>query len=131
MAQYDDIYARRALDMETGDPIPGAHMKAVYDELGPQPRGTSSTVRDRLDGVESDVGQKAPLSHTHDAVAVTTGVIAPARLGSGSPGSGVFLRGDGVWSTIDSAVAGIIVLDAGAAVPSGTPVGTIILRRAS
>lgn len=31
---------------------------------------------------------------------ITTGTVAPARLGSGSPSSSNYLRGDGTWSTV-------------------------------
>jgi len=34
-----------------------------------------------------------------------TGTVAPARLGSGSPGTGNFLRGDGSWQTAGSTSA--------------------------
>ena len=40
-----------------------------------------------------------PSAHQHAAADVTSGVFAVARLGTGSPGAGNFLRGDGVWST--------------------------------
>lgn len=33
-----------------------------------------------------------------DGSLITTGTISPARLGSGTPGSTTFLRGDGVWA---------------------------------
>lgn len=39
----------------------------------------------------------APTTHTHAGSAITSGVIAPARLGTG-PTSTTFLRGDGVYA---------------------------------
>lgn len=51
---------------------------------------------------ETDIAGKADISHTHDAAAITTGVLTPARLGSGSPSSSNYLRGDGTWTTVDS-----------------------------
>jgi hypothetical protein len=36
----------------------------------------------------------------NDATRLTTGVVAPARLGQGEPGGGTFLRGDGQWSSV-------------------------------
>ena len=41
-----------------------------------------------------------PSAHTHTAADITGGVLAPARLGTGSPGAGTWLRGDGAWSPI-------------------------------
>lgn len=41
-----------------------------------------------------------PSAHTHTAADITGGVLAPARLGSGSPGAANWLRGDGAWSPI-------------------------------
>lgn len=43
---------------------------------------------------------KASVTHTHDGADITTGTIAPARLGSGTPSSSNFLRGDGTWADV-------------------------------
>ena len=40
-----------------------------------------------------------------DASQVVAGVIAAARLGTGTPGTGTFLRGDGVWSATSAFAA--------------------------
>lgn len=42
----------------------------------------------------------APATHTHAAAAITSGVVAPERLGSGTPDATVYLRGDGAWATV-------------------------------
>ena len=41
----------------------------------------------------------APLGHTHGAADIVSGVLAAARLGTGTPSSSTYLRGDGVWSS--------------------------------
>mgnify|MGYP007005599277 CR=1 FL=1 len=43
-------------------------------------------------------GYFSPLGHTHDATEIVSGLMAVARLGTGSPSSSTYLRGDGVWS---------------------------------
>ncbi len=48
-------------------------------------------------------------AHTHDAADLTTGTVAPARLGSGSGGATKFLREDNTWQNV-----------AGGATPTGT-----------
>lgn len=45
----------------------------------------------------SVIGGYSPVGHTHAAADVTSGVFAVARLGSGTPSSGTYLRGDGQW----------------------------------
>ena len=39
---------------------------------------------------------------TTDASNISSGTLAPARMGSGTPGSGNFLRGDGSWSAVSA-----------------------------
>jgi hypothetical protein len=57
------------------------------------------------------LGGKAPLSHQHPASDVASGVVSPVRLGSGTPNSANYLRGDGTWQT----VAGVAANPAGVA----------------
>lgn len=59
------------------------------------------------------------LVHTHDAAELVSGVLAVARLGSGTPSSGTYLRGDGVWSAT-SAFAAASHTHAASDINSGT-----------
>ncbi|QAY69973.1 phage upper tail fiber protein [Xylanimonas protaetiae] len=58
------------------------------------------TVSD-VTGLQAALDSKAGVNNPVNASQVNagTGVISPARLGSGTPGAGVFLRGDGTWAT--------------------------------
>ena len=73
-------------------------------------------------------GSGAPLTSLNGSN-ISSGTVAAARLGSGTPGSGNFLRGDGSWQVIDTtppdgsitdpkiandAVAGSVYVPAGA-----------------
>jgi hypothetical protein len=46
-----------------------------------------------------------PSAHTHPASDIASGVIVPARLGTGSATSSTFLRGDGTWQTVSVTAA--------------------------
>lgn len=59
------------------------------------------------------------LGHTHDAAEIVSGVLAVARLGTGTPSSSTYLRGDGVWSAA-SAFAAASHTHAAADITSGT-----------
>jgi hypothetical protein len=48
----------------------------------------------------------APADHGHPASSITSGVMAPARLGAGTPSALNFLRGDGVWVPVTATGAG-------------------------
>jgi len=56
---------------------------------------TAGSLTDAIAGVDY-----AAASHTHDASAIVSGIMAPARLGSGTPSATTYLRGDGTWATI-------------------------------
>lgn len=47
----------------------------------------------------------APSAHTHNSTDIVSGIIATARLGSGTASSSTFLRGDGSWQTISVTAA--------------------------
>lgn len=56
--------------------------------------GNFSAINDELSGM-------APLGHSHAASSIVSGLMAPERLGSGTPSDIVFLRGDGSWAPVD------------------------------
>ena len=63
---------------------------------------TTAFGRSLLEVVDA-VGGRAALSaaaatHAHDGADITSGTVAPARLGSGSPDASKVLRGDGTWA---------------------------------
>jgi hypothetical protein len=65
-------------------PAPGAHAHAEGD----------------ITNLGADLAAKANLLHGHPAADIISGIIAAIRLGSGTPSSNTFLRGDSLWTVV-------------------------------
>lgn len=85
--------------------------------------GTDTTRAVTSDGVKAVADLKAALSHTHAAVAINAGIIATARLGSGTANATTFLRGDQTYA-VPSGGGGSVATDAIFDVKGDLPVGT-------
>lgn len=75
-----------------------AHLSGVPSAFPPAAHSHAAA---DVAGLETALSGKADAVHSHAAGDVVSGVFSPARLGSGSPSAGNFLRGDGVWSPVD------------------------------
>lgn len=63
----------------------------------------AAEIQDRIDAdtaLASALAGKAPLVHTHAAADVTSGVFAPARLGSGTADATTILFGNSTWGAV-------------------------------
>lgn len=49
---------------------------------------------------QSALDAKANTVHTHDATEIVTGIVLPARLGTGVASANSYLRGDGAWAVL-------------------------------
>ena len=75
----------------------------------------------------------APSAHAHDAGDITSGVLAPARLGTGTPSASTVLYGDGAWKAAPTGGGGSGSGLSGTGSPEGVvtaPVGTEYLDTA-
>jgi hypothetical protein len=83
---------------QTGD-YTAAMVTNAVSTLGsyPNPTWIPSYAYSKLTGVPSSF---PPAAHVHAAADTTTGVFAVARLGTGTPSSTTYLRGDGAWTDL-------------------------------
>ncbi len=61
-----------------------------------------------------ELNKKVTTNHVHDGSQITTGYVSVNRLGTGTPTTNTFLRGDGTWAVISTN---------GSVAPSGNSVG--------
>lgn len=108
------IAAGTAISVTNGDGVAGNPSIAV--SFGTT--GTTACVGN--DARLSDA--RTPLAHNQDASTITTGVMAPTRLGSGTPSAGKYLDGTGAWTDLP---AGGTINTANAPVNMGTVGGPV------
>lgn len=76
------------------------------------------TINGNFTALNDELAAKASQNHEHDASAIVSGVLSPARLGAGTPDNTKFLRGDGAWVFVQpsqwvSGTAGAIFYSSG------------------
>lgn len=102
-----EAQARASADSTLAASIPAlATNPPVMD--GVQATGVSARAA-KEDHVHASDTSRAPVVHTHAASDITTGIIAPARLGTGTATSGTVLYGDGTYKAPPGATGGASV----------------------
>jgi len=117
---YDDTEVRALIT--SGDAATLTAAKAYADGITPPPPD--------LSGYATDADLAA---HAHDASGITSGVLDPARLGTGTPSASTVLYGDGAWKAAPTGGGGSGSGLSGTGSPEGVvtaPVGTEYLDTA-
>jgi len=109
------IYGRTGVVVATAGDYTAALVTNAVSTIATyaDPAWITSLAYSKLTGVPSSF---TPATHVHAAADVTTGVMAVARLGTGTPSSSNYLRGDGAWTVPPAAAVTSVFTRTGAVV---------------
>jgi len=109
------IYGRTGVVVATAGDYTAALVTNAVSTIATyaDPAWITSLAYSKLTGVPTTF---TPSTHVHAAADVTTGVMAVARLGTGTPSSSNYLRGDGAWTVPPAATVTSVFTRTGAVV---------------